>query len=117
GGNIQKLILARELSGHPRVLLVAQPTRGVDVGAAEYIHTRLIQQRKSGTAILIISEDLDEVLALSDRILVMYEGAIIGEADPQNVSRDRLGLMMAGIRGDEQEAQGARPARTPAPLA
>ncbi len=116
GGNIQKLILARELSGHPRVLLVAQPTRGVDVGAAEYIHTRLIQQRKSGTAILIISEDLDEVLALSDRILVMYEGAIIGEADPQNVSRDRLGLMMAGIRGDEQEEQGARPERTPAPL-
>jgi ABC-type uncharacterized transport system ATPase subunit len=98
GGNIQKLILARELSGRPRVLVVAQPTRGVDVGAAEYIHGRILEQRAQGTAILIITEDLDEVLALSDRILVMYEGAIIGEADPRQVSREALGLMMAGVR-------------------
>ncbi len=105
GGNIQKLILARELSGQPRVLLVAQPTRGVDVGAAEYIHGRLIQQRDQGTAILIISEDLDEVLALTDRILVIYEGTIVGEADPRTVARDRLGLMMAGIRGGEPDDQ------------
>jgi simple sugar transport system ATP-binding protein len=103
GGNIQKLILARELSGKPRVLLVAQPTRGVDVGAAEYIHRRLIEQRGQQTAILIISEDLDEVLALSDRILVMYEGAIIGEVDPAAASRAQLGLMMAGIRADGEE--------------
>ena len=82
------------------MLLVAQPTRGVDVGAAEYIHGRLIQQRDEGTAILIISEDLDEILALTDRVLVMYEGAIVGEADPRSVARDRLGLMMAGISGD-----------------
>jgi len=108
GGNIQKLILARELSGEPRVLLVAQPTRGVDVGAAEYIHQRLIEQRARGTAILIITEDLDEVLALSDRILVMYEGEVIGQADPKDVTRETLGLMMAGIRPDaEQAASGA----------
>jgi simple sugar transport system ATP-binding protein len=103
GGNIQKLILARELSGRPRMLLVAQPTRGVDIGAAEYIHSRLIQQRDEGTAILIISEDLDEILALTDRILVMYEGTIVGEADPRHVARDRLGLMMAGIDGDGRD--------------
>jgi general nucleoside transport system ATP-binding protein len=103
GGNIQKLILARELSGEPQALLVAQPTRGVDVGAAEYIHRRLIEQRDRGTAILIISEDLDEVLGLSDRILVMYEGAIMGQADPRDVSREKLGLMMAGIRPEQQD--------------
>jgi simple sugar transport system ATP-binding protein len=85
------------------MLLVAQPTRGVDIGAAEYIHSRLIQQRDEGTAILIISEDLDEILALTDRILVMYEGTIVGEADPRHVARDRLGLMMAGIDGDGRD--------------
>jgi len=100
GGNTQKLILARELSGEPRVLLVAQPTRGIDVGASEYIHQRLIAQRDRGTAILIISEDLDEVLALTDRILVMYEGQVIGQADPKTVSREQLGLMMAGVRAE-----------------
>jgi simple sugar transport system ATP-binding protein len=100
GGNAQKLILARELSGRPRVLLVAQPTRGVDVGAAEYIHRQLIAQRKDGTAIVIVSEDLDEVLALSDRILVMYEGSIIGEVDPRTTTRETLGLMMAGVGVD-----------------
>ena len=101
GGNIQKLILARELSAEPRVLLVAQPTRGVDVGAARYIHERLLTQRERGTAILVISEDLDEVLSLSDRILVMYEGQIIAEADPRTSTREALGLMMAGVRGEQ----------------
>lgn len=100
GGNIQKLILARELSGEPRVLLVSQPTRGVDVGAAEYIHGRLMDQRRRGTAILIISEDMDEVLALSDRTVVMYEGTMIGEVDPAKATRETLGLMMAGVRPD-----------------
>ncbi len=98
GGNIQKLILARELSRKPRVLLAAQPTRGVDVGAAAYIHDRLREQRDEGTAILVVSEDLDEVLSLSDRILVMYEGTIIAEADPRTSTREALGLMMAGSR-------------------
>jgi ABC-type uncharacterized transport system ATPase subunit len=108
GGNIQKLILAREFSGEPRVLLVSQPTRGVDVGAAEYIHGRLMEQRERGTAILIISGDLDEVLALSDRIVVMYEGTIIGEVDPAEATRETLGLMMAGVRPD---AVGEQPPR------
>ena len=98
GGNIQKLILARELSARPRVLLAAQPTRGVDVGAAHYIHERLMEQRDAGTAILIVSEDLDEVLSLSDRVLVMYEGEIIAEAKPRESTREALGLMMAGVR-------------------
>ena len=98
GGNIQKLILARELSARPRVLLAAQPTRGVDVGAAHYIHQRLTDQRDAGTAILIVSEDLDEVLSLSDRVLVMYEGEIIAEAKPHESTREALGLMMAGVR-------------------
>jgi simple sugar transport system ATP-binding protein len=98
GGNIQKLIMARELSARPRVLLASQPTRGVDVGAGHYIHTRLIEQRDAGTAILIVSEDLDEVLSLSDRVLVMYEGEIIAEARPRESTREALGLMMAGSR-------------------
>lgn len=87
------------------MLLVAQPTRGVDIGAAEYIHGRLVEQRDRGTAILIISEDLDEVTALSDRILVMYEGEIIGEADPRAVPRETLGLMMAGVRPEGRTAE------------
>jgi general nucleoside transport system ATP-binding protein len=97
GGNIQKLIMARELSGEPRVLLVAQPTRGIDIGAAQYIHARLVEQRDAGTAVLIISEDLDEVMSLSDRIVVMYEGRIIGTADPRTSTREAIGLMMAGV--------------------
>jgi simple sugar transport system ATP-binding protein len=80
------------------VLLAAQPTRGVDVGAAHYIHERLMEQRDAGTAILIVSEDLDEVLTLSDRVLVMFEGEIIAEAKPRESTREALGLMMAGVR-------------------
>ncbi len=97
GGNIQKLILARELSRQPKLLIAAQPTRGVDIGATEYIHKRLIEQRAQGTAILLISEDLDEVLALADRIAVMYEGEIVGIVSP-NTPIDDLGLMMAGAK-------------------
>lgn len=97
GGNIQKLILARELSRDPRVLIAAQPTRGVDIGATEYIHKRLIEQRGAGTAILLISEDLEEVRALSDRVAVMYEGEIVGIVPP-NTSVEELGLMMAGAK-------------------
>jgi simple sugar transport system ATP-binding protein len=100
GGNIQKLILARELSGTPKVLIASQPTRGVDIGAAEYIHKRLIEQRDQGTAILVISEDLDEVFALSDRIAVIYEGQIMGIVDPAAATREQIGLMMAGVRPD-----------------
>jgi general nucleoside transport system ATP-binding protein len=97
GGNIQKLILARELSRQPKLLVAAQPTRGVDVGATEYIHKRLIEQRNQGMAILLISEDLDEILALADRIAVMYEGEIVGVVPPDTEPQD-LGLMMAGAK-------------------
>ncbi len=96
GGNIQKLVLARELSRQPRVLIAAQPTRGVDIGATEYIHRRLLTERENGTAILLISEDLDEIMALSDRIIVMYEGEIVGEVARADANVNQLGLMMAG---------------------
>lgn len=96
GGNIQKLVLARELSRAPGVLIAAQPTRGVDIGATEYIHQRLLQERDKGTAILLISEDLDEIRALSDRIAVMYEGRIVGEVENVDVDIEQLGLLMTG---------------------
>ena len=102
GGNIQKLIMARELSGKPQVLLVAQPTRGIDIGSAQYIHQRLVEQRDAGTAVLIISEDLDEVMSVSDRILVMYEGKIIGTADPRTSTREAIGLLMAGVKSEAE---------------
>ncbi len=96
GGNIQKLIMARELDSSPGVILAAQPTRGVDIGAAEYIHSRLIEQRGTGAAIIVISEDLDEVLGLADRIAVMYEGRIVQIIDRSEATREGLGLAMAG---------------------
>jgi len=101
GGNIQKAIMARELSREPQVLIAAQPSRGVDIGATEYIHQRLLEQRASGRAILLISEDLDEVRALSDRIAVMYEGRIIGVVARGQATVEQLGLMMAGVSMDE----------------
>jgi simple sugar transport system ATP-binding protein len=104
GGNIQKLIMARELSRHPRALIAAQPTRGVDIGATEYIHQRLLQQRDPGTAILLISEDLDEIRTLSDRIAVMYEGRIIGIVERNQATVEQIGLMMAGISIEEAMA-------------
>ena len=104
GGNIQKLLLARELSRKPRVVIAAQPTRGLDVGATEYVHQVLIDQRAEGTAILLISEDLDEVLALSDRIIVIYEGELMGEVITEHASPEELGLMMAGVRPQTGES-------------
>ncbi len=98
GGNIQKLVLARELAREPSVLIAAQPTRGVDIGATEYIHQRLLEQRAKGTATLLISEDLDEILALADRIAVIYEGEIVGVVDRAQADVETLGLMMAGVR-------------------
>jgi len=97
GGNIQKLIMARELSRQPRVLIAAQPTRGVDIGASEYIRQRLLEQRENGVAILLISEDLDEVLELSDRIAVMFEGRIVGMVNRGEATPEELGLLMAGV--------------------
>jgi simple sugar transport system ATP-binding protein len=104
GGNIQKLIMARELSRQPKLLLAAQPTRGVDIGATEYIHQRLLQQREEGTAILLISEDLDEIIELSDRIAVLYEGRIMGIVERDQATQEQIGLMMAGIMMNEAMA-------------
>ncbi len=101
GGNIQKLIMARELSRRPSLLIAAQPTRGVDIGATSYIHQQLLQQRDEGIAILLVSEDLDEILTLSDRVVVIYEGRIVGEAARGQMTRDQIGLMMAGITTGE----------------
>lgn len=98
GGNIQKILLARELSRKPAVLVAAQPTRGLDIGATEYVHQRLLEQRSQGTAILLISEDLDEVLALSDWIIVIYEGRSMGEMIASQATPEKLGLLMAGIQ-------------------
>jgi simple sugar transport system ATP-binding protein len=101
GGNIQKLILARELARKPKVLIAAQPTRGVDIGATEYIHERLLMQRDSGTAILLISEDLDEIRTLSDKIAIIYEGSIMGIVERDAATVEQIGLMMAGISMEE----------------
>ncbi len=98
GGNIQKLILARELSRKPTVLIASQPTRGVDIGASEYIHQRLLAQRDAGTAILLISEDLDEIRELSDRVAVIYAGRIVGVLDRADAGVERLGSLMAGVQ-------------------
>ena len=96
GGNIQKVIMARELDSNPKVVLAAQPTRGVDIGAAEYIHSQLIAQRTAGCAIVMISEDLDEILGLADRIAVMFEGKIVTIIDRADATKEQLGLAMAG---------------------
>ena len=97
GGNQQKIILSRELNENPKVLLVGQPTRGVDIGAIEFIHQRLIDMRNKGTAILLVSVELEEILSLSDRIAVMFDGKIVGEKINQDVTDRDIGLLMAGI--------------------
>ncbi|KRN32071.1 ABC transporter ATP-binding protein [Liquorilactobacillus mali] len=96
GGNQQKVIVAREISASPDLLIAANPTRGVDIGAIEYIHEKIIEQRNTGRGVLLISFELDEILKLSDRIVVMHEGQIVGEIDPRHTSSEELGLMMAG---------------------
>ena len=96
GGNIQKVLLARVLAREPKVLVVSQPTRGLDVGSTAYVRSELLAQRARGAAILLVSEDLDELLELSDRLMVMYEGRIVGEVDAREADPARLGLLMAG---------------------
>jgi len=105
GGNIQKLIMARELSRQPKALIAAQPTRGLDIGATEYIHKRLLMQRDQGSATLLISEDLEEIRALSDRIAVIYEGRIIGIVSRGEATVEQIGLMMAGISKEDAMQQ------------
>ena len=97
GGNQQKIILSRELNENPKVLLIGQPTRGVDIGAIEFIHQRLIDMRDKGAAILLVSVELEEVLSLSDRIVVMFDGNIVGEKINKDVTDRDLGLLMAGV--------------------
>ena len=97
GGNQQKIILSRELNKNPKILLVGQPTRGVDIGAIEFIHQRLIDMRDKGVAILLVSVELEEVLSLSDRIVVMFDGKIVGEKNNRGVTDREIGLLMAGI--------------------
>src|SRR5215217_7013890 len=101
GGNIQKVVLARELSRNPRVIVAAQPTRGLDIGATEYVHEQLLEQRHKGAAIMLISEDLDEILALSDRIAVIYEGQIMDIVPRDSATPEKLGLLMAGVHPEE----------------
>ena len=98
GGNQQKAIIAREIDKDPQLLVAVQPTRGLDVGAIEYIHSQLVAQRDAGRGVLLVSLELDEVMNVSDRILVMYEGEIVGEFDPKTVTVEELGLYMAGAK-------------------
>ena len=104
GGNQQKAIIAREIDKNPELLIAVQPTRGLDVGAIEYIHKQLVAQRDAGKAVLLVSLELDEVMDVPDRILVMYEGEIVGELDPKTTTQEELGLYMAGAKRDEVKA-------------
>jgi general nucleoside transport system ATP-binding protein len=101
GGNIQKVVLARELSRNPRAIIAAQPTRGLDIGATEYVREQLLVERRQGAAIMLISEDLDEILALSDRIAVIYEGQIMDIVPRESATPEKLGLLMAGVHPEE----------------
>ena len=101
GGNQQKAIVARELDHEHKLLIAIQPTRGLDVGAIEFIHSEIVKKRDEGAAVLLISLELDEVMSLSDRILVIYEGEIVGELDPKKTTVQELGLYMAGAKRDQ----------------
>jgi simple sugar transport system ATP-binding protein len=104
GGNQQKAIIGREIDKNPELLVAVQPTRGLDVGAIEYIHKQLVAQRDAGKAVLMVSYELEEVMDVSDRILVLYEGEIVGELNPKNTTEEELGLYMAGAKRDEVKA-------------
>lgn len=102
GGNAQKVIIARELSTNPKLLIASQPTRGVDIGAIEFIHKQIVKYRNAGNAVILVSSELSEIMRLSDRIIVMYKGKIIGELTAKEATKERIGCLMAGIRGDEK---------------
>jgi len=106
GGNLQKVILAREISSEPKFMIAVQPTRGLDVGAIESVQKLLLSQRENGAAILLISEELEELLTLSDRIYVIYEGEIMGEISDGDI--DKIGQMMTGTPLEQIEAEGAK---------
>ncbi len=100
GGNIQKVVLAREFTNDSDFLLIDQPTRGVDIGAQESIHDEIMRQRAAGRAVLVISVQLDELLTLADRILVMFNGRIMGEVEGDGADSERIGMMMAGVEAE-----------------
>lgn len=106
GGNQQKAIIAREISRNPEVMLAVQPVRGLDVGAIEFIHRQIVKQRDEGAAVLLISLELDEVMNLSDRILVIYEGEIVAELNPKEITIQELGLYMAGSKRSDSVTGG-----------
>ena len=98
GGNLQKVILAREIGSNPSVLIANQPCRGLDVGVIEYVHNQLLELRSQGVGILLFSEDLDEILTLSDRIAVIFKGEILGIFDSAEADLEKIGLLMAGVK-------------------
>ena len=100
GGNQQKIVLAREIERNPDLLLIGQPTRGVDIGAIEFIHQQIVALRDQGKAILLVSVELEEILSLADRVAVMFDGRIMGERMPGQTDEKELGLLMAGVSGD-----------------
>ena len=108
GGNQQKAIVAREIDRDLPLIIAVQPTRGLDVGAIEYIHSQLVAQRDAGKAVLLVSLELEEVMSLSDRILVMYEGEIVGELDPKTTTVEELGLYMAGAKRNTKKEEAAK---------
>jgi len=105
GGNQQKAIIAREIEKNPNLIVAVQPTRGLDIGAIEYIHKQLLNERNSGRAVLLISLELDEVMNISDRILVMYDGEIVAELNPAKTTMNDLGLYMAGAKRQDFEVK------------
>jgi simple sugar transport system ATP-binding protein len=103
GGNLQKIVLGRELKGDPKLIIANQPTRGLDVGSIEFVHKTLVEERDKGAAVLLISVELDEIMALSDRIIVMFAGKIVGEMTRADATEETLGLLMAGASRDPAE--------------
>jgi simple sugar transport system ATP-binding protein len=101
GGNQQKLIVGRELAKNPAIVVASQPTRGLDIGAAKYIRDLLVEMRNNGRAILLVSADLDEVLALVDRLAIMYEGRFMTECAPTDLNRQQIGMLMGGVERKE----------------
>jgi len=98
GGNLQRLVLARELAGEPRLIVISQPTRGLDVAATEYVRSLLVQQRNRGAAVLLVDEDLAELVSICDRLAVMYKGEIVGLLRPDQFKPEEIGLMMTGVK-------------------
>lgn len=101
GGNMQKIILAREIGRNPKVLIAAQPTRGLDIGAINFVREQLLEEKRKGMAIILVSADLEELMSLSDRMIVLYEGAISGELkDVENAKEDKIGMLMGGVSNE-----------------